>query len=326
MDWQRGFSVAIVSNALCFEFMLQAASVAVPGHAPMDARDLHTALTAVVKDLQGQHPDRLGQRVYMGYSLGAFHGFYLAAGAGEPDALPFERYVLLDPPVSVAYALAQLDRYYNAPLQLPPEQRGAEVTRIQRKAIHFAEAALTGDGSREHRRVESADTGGSLEPSSELPFSDLEARYLIGLSFRRSLLPVLWISQQRHDLGVLRTERGAFRRTSAYEEMADYSWSEYLYAFVLPYYRDRLHLVESEAELVALNDLHAIAEPLRGNPKLRVFLNSNDLITRTDEIEWLRELVGPERVWLFPTGGHLGNLHAPEVQTEIMDSIADLLP
>ncbi len=108
--------------------------------------------------------------------------------------------------------------------------------------------------------------------------------------------------------------------------MADYSWSEYLYAFVLPYYRDRLHLVDSEAELVALNDLHAIAEPLRGNPKLRVFLNSNDLITRTDEIEWLRELVGPERVWLFPTGGHLGNLHAPEVQTEIMDSIADLLP
>jgi ABC-type transporter lipoprotein component MlaA len=326
MAWQRGFSVAIVSSALCFEFMLQAASVSVPGHAPMDARDLHTALTAVVKDLQGQHPDRLGKRVYMGYSLGAFHGFYLAAGAGEPDALPFERYVLLDPPVSLAYALAQLDRYYNAPLSYPPEQRAAEVTRIQRKAIGFAEASLTGDGSGDRSRVESADTGGSLEPSRELPFSDLEARYLIGLSFRRSLLSVLWISQQRHDLGVLLTPRGGFRRTSAYEEMADYSWSEYLYAFVLPYYRDQLHLVDSEAELVALNDLHAIADTLRGNPKLRVFLNSNDLITRSEEIEWLRDLVGPERVKLFPTGGHLGNLHAPDVQADIMDSIADLLP
>ena len=71
MAFLGGFSIAVVSNALSFEFMQQAASVAVPGHAPMDAHDLHIALTSVVKDLQGQHPGRLGKRVYMGYSLGA---------------------------------------------------------------------------------------------------------------------------------------------------------------------------------------------------------------------------------------------------------------
>jgi hypothetical protein len=27
---------------------------------------------------------------------------------------------------------------------------------------------------------------------------------------------------------------------------------------------------------------------------------------------------------VFPTGGHLGNLHRPEVQAEIMASLADL--
>jgi hypothetical protein len=36
--------------------------------------------------------------------------------------------------------------------------------------------------------------------------------------------------------------------------------------------------------------------------------------------------VGGERVAFFPTGGHLGNLHQPEVQRAIMDSLADLLP
>ena len=72
--------------------------------------------------------------------------------------------------------------------------------------------------------------------------------------------------------------------------------------------------------------LRAIAEPLHHNPKLRVFLNDNDFITRDEDVAWLREWVGDERVSLFPTGGHLGNLHTPEVQGAIMDSLADLLP
>jgi hypothetical protein len=105
-----------------------------------------------------------------------------------------------------------------------------------------------------------------------------------------------------------------------------YSYSEYLYGFVLPYYRDRLKRLASAEELVAQNDLHAIAAPLRGNPRLRVFANRNDFLTSGEDIDWLTELVGRERVAFFPSGGHLGNLHQPEVQDAIMDSLADLLP
>jgi hypothetical protein len=95
---------------------------------------------------------------------------------------------------------------------------------------------------------------------------------------------------------------------------------------VLPYYQDQLRLLTSSEALVNENDLHAIADPLRANPKLRVFANHNDFLTSNEDVEWLTELVGPERVAFFPTGGHLGNLNQPAVQTLIMDSIADLLP
>jgi hypothetical protein len=36
---------------------------------------------------------------------------------------------------------------------------------------------------------------------------------------------------------------GKRRRWAAYDEIGDYSYSEYLYGFVLPYYRDRVGLV-----------------------------------------------------------------------------------
>jgi hypothetical protein len=98
----------------------------------------------------------------------------------------------------------------------------------------------------------------------------------------------------------------------------------YMYAFVLPYQRDRLRTVASAEELLAQNDLRWIAEPLRGNPKLRVFANKNDFLTSDQDVAWLTAQVGTERTRFFPTGGHIGNLHRLEVQAEVMGSLEDL--
>ena len=113
MVYERGFSVVSVSSALCFEFMERAASVSVPGHAPVDARDLHRAFDAVARQLEANNPDRLGAHVFMGYSLGAFHGFFMAAQDAEPESpfVHFDRYVLLDPPVRLLHGLERLDAF-----------------------------------------------------------------------------------------------------------------------------------------------------------------------------------------------------------------------
>jgi hypothetical protein len=263
----------------------------------------------------------------MGYSLGAFHGFFIAAGEADPadGVLRFDRYVLLDPPVRLVHGLERLDAFYNAPLAFPEPRQAAEVQRILRKALHVAKAALEGGDGHAYSRLDAIDLGGgSLAPA--LPFTNLEAEYLIGLAFRRALQSLIFVSQSREDLGVLRSRRSTLRRWAAYEEIADYSYSEYLYAFLLPYYRDRLGRVASAEELARQNDLRAIEAPLRANPRLRVFANRNDFLTSADDVAWLTEVVGAERVAFFPTGGHLGNLHEPEVQRAIMDSLEDLKP
>ena len=329
MVWARGFSVAIVSSTLNFEFIERGGSVPVPGHAPVDAHDVHVALDAIARDLGARYPDRIGARVYLGYSLGAFHGFYIAAADAQHathDLVRFDRYLLLDPPVRLVDGMQRLDAFYDVPLAFPEPTRDAEVRRILLLAASIGRQALAGRiGPGAYSRVESTDLGGgTLTLEAELPFTNEEAEFLIGMAFRRSLQMLLYSSQQREDLGVLLTERRALRRLPAYKEIGDYSFEKYLYAFVLPYHRDRLGTISSAEQLVAMNDLHAIADPLRGNPKLRVFANHNDFLTSDDDITWLTELVGSERVRFFPTGGHLGNLHRPEVQAEVMASLADL--
>ena len=328
MAWERGCSVAVVSSALSFEFIARGGSLPVPGHAPQDAEDVHVALDAIDRDIAARYPDRVAERVYLGYSLGAFHGFYVAAEQAGRDAglVSFDRYLLLDPPVNLLHGMKKLDGFFDVPLSFPPAEREAEVERILRKTVTVARKAQAARlGARDYTRVDAtqaADQG--LAPTAALPFTNEEAEFLIGLAFRRTLQSILWASQEREDLGVLLTERRRLRRLPAYREIGDYSFEMYLHAFVLPYHRDRLGSVATADDLIAQNDLRAIAEPLRANPKLRVFANRNDFLTSEADIEWLTALVGAERVYFFPTGGHLGNLHQPEVQDQVMAAIADL--
>ena len=328
MAWQRGFSVAIVSNALNPEFVERGASVPVPGHAPVDAHDVHVALDAVARNLAARYPDRIAERVFLGYSLGAFHGFFVAAEEGRDGLVSFDRYLLLDPPVRLLDGLERLDAFYDVPLALPAAEREAEVRRILLKTVTVAQQAQAARlGSGAYTRMGQSDPAdAAITPALELPFTNDEAEFLIGLAFRRSLQALLWSSQEREDLGVLLTERRRLRRLPAYDEIGDYSFEMYLHAFVLPYFRDRLGTIASAEQMIAMNDLHTIADPLRANAKLRVFANRNDFLTSDEDIEWLTALVGADHVRFFPRGGHLGNLHRPEVQAEVMDALADLRP
>ena len=330
MAYARGFSVAIVSSTLNFEFIEQAGSEPVPGHAPVDARDAHVALDGIAQDLAGQYPDRIGERIYMGYSLGAFHGFYIAAEEKRNPAsglVHFDRYVLLDPPVRLVYGMERLDAFNNVLAPLPPAEREAEIQRILFQAVLVGQKLQTTPSRGAYSRIDAIDVRHStLTPEIEMPFTNAEAEYLIGFAFRRALQAVLWSSQQREDQGVLLTERRPLQRLPAYEEMGDYSFTMYMYAFVLPYYRDRVGTVASAEDLLAKNDLRSVADGLRGNPKLRVFANRNDFLTSDEDVDWLIAQVGPERTRIFPTGGHVGNLYKPQVQAEVMSSLDDLRP
>lgn len=324
MLWERGCSVAIVSSAMNPEFIADGGSGPVPGHAPVDAHDTHVALDAIARDLGRRDPDRIGSRVYLGYSLGAFHGFFIAAEQRQgSDLVGFDRYVLLDPPVRLLAGMEQLDTFATVPLALPATERDAEARRILLKAVAVGKRALavrTGAEIYATFDLTEADTSPRAAP---LPFTNHEAEYLIGVAFQRSLMAVLWASQQRDDLGVLLTERRDLRRLPAYEEMGDYSFEQYFYAFLLPYYL-RAQGAASAEQMIAANDLHAIADGLRDNGILRVFANRNDFLTSDADLAWLSDTVGSDRVRIFPSGGHLGNLHQPAVQAEVWSAVADL--
>ena len=305
--YNGGYSVVSISSTMNFDFMQSAATVPVPGLAPVDSMDVHVALTAIDRDITVAHPDQITGRAIMGISLGGFQALFIAASEKDADdgLVSFDRYLVISSPVRFLHAARQLDRFFNAPLAFPKEQRDARAFNALQKAIR---SGLSG-----------APTNGG--PAA---FDNFDAEFLIGLTYRLALHDVIWVSQTQHDMGVLKSQRKPSRRNEASQEILDFSYTEYLYAFVLPYFVKHSDDVTKAQDLFQLSDLKPKTDSLRANDKIRIFASANDILLEPQDVDWFTEIFGEEHVFLSKRGGHLGQLLSRDVQKQILSTLDGL--
>ena len=165
-----------------------------------------------------------------------------------------------------------------------------------------------------------------LTPRTSLPFSAIESKFLIGLTFRFILRDIIYSSQRRNNQGVLHAPIRDYRREPAYREIIQYSFQDYFDKFAAPYYQ-ALGLASPVAETMEkAGDLRTYADGLRANPGVRILVNQNDFLLGDEDLAWLRATFAPEHLTVFAQGGHLGNLYNPAVQKTILGALAGLKP
>jgi len=165
----------------------------------------------------------------------------------------------------------------------------------------------------------------TLTPQISLPFNAIESKFLIGLDFRFVLRDVIYSSQRHHNQDVLRHPLWSFRREPAYEEISRYSFQDYFAKFAVPYYSAQ-GLAAPAAALETAGDLRTYDAGLLANPDIRVIVNQNDFLLADEDLAWLHATFAPERLTVFPQGGHLGNLSNPLVQKAILAALTPMRP
>jgi pimeloyl-ACP methyl ester carboxylesterase len=302
----NGYSVVTVSSTFHPEFLEHASSTELPAFPPIDVKDLHVALTQIDRDLDAKYPQRLSRRAIMGYSMGAFQSLFMAAteATNKVPLVKFERYVAIDSPVRLRYAVTNLDQYYQAPMAWPAAEREADIENLLVKV-----ATLT------------------MQPELQkapLPFNAIESQFLIGLGFRLTLRDMIFSTQLRHNRGILQQKVDKYRRRAVYDEILNYSFRDYIDLFATPYDRT-LGIDLKDPEVVKRGtDLMVYTAGLRANPKIRVILNRNDLLLTDSDIAWIEATFAPSQVTEFPEGGHVGNLSQPAVQQAILRALDGL--
>ena len=301
--YQNGFSVVTTTGTFHPEFMEQASTSSLPGYPPVDGRDLLVSLTSMDRMLAEKYPGRLGKRALVGCSMGGFQALYLASREKQTDAslLKFDRYLAIDTPVNLYKGVDNIDALCDAPRAWPANQRQALVNNTLHKATKLAELPpATANGPP--------------------PFGAIESKFLVGLSFRLTLRDTIFSSQWRDNMGVLHTPLSQWRREPAYQEIYNISFRRYFDSFVLPYYGKR---GVTAADFIREVDLRSSTANLSAQSKVRVVVNSNDFLFGPGDISWLRSTFGG-RLKIFSSGGHLGNLASPPVQSAILASLEGL--
>jgi ABC-type transporter lipoprotein component MlaA/pimeloyl-ACP methyl ester carboxylesterase len=306
--YKNGFSAVCVSSAFNSEFMENASTAAMPAYLPVDGHDLHVALTAVDRRLHLLYPDRLGNRALMGYSMGAFHSLFIAATepTNQLSLIKFDRVVAINTPVRMEYGISRLDEFYRAPLEWPVTNRTDYIENTFLKVAALSRSTLT--------------------PQTTLPFSAVESKFLIGLTFRLELRDIIYSSQRRNNQGILQHPIHNFRRAPAYQEILQSSYKNYFEKFAVPYYEAHGLAAPANETMAKAGDLRTYDASLRANPNIRVIVNQNDFLLADEDLNWLHTTFGPEQLTVFGQGGHLGNLSNPTVQKAILAALTPMHP
>lgn len=319
--YSNGFSAVVVSSAFNAEFMEHASTTTVPAYLPVDGHDVHVALTAIDRRLQTAYPDRLGDKALMGYSMGALHSLFIAATEptnpppsdfGVPQSrdqqplIAFDRYVAINTPVRLSHGLSRLDEFYRAPLDWTNAERTDNIENTLLKVAALSKCTLT--------------------PQTSLPFSAVESRFLIGMTFRFILRDIIFSGQQRYDQGVLKHPILNLRRDPVYQEILQYSYQDYFEKFAVPYYQVRGTASQTAEALEKAGDLRTYEARLHANPNIRIIVNQNDFLLADEDLAWLQAMFTSEQLTIFEQGGHLGNLFNPVVQKAILGALSGLKP
>jgi ABC-type transporter lipoprotein component MlaA/pimeloyl-ACP methyl ester carboxylesterase len=304
--YRNGFTAVTVSSPFNSEFMNQASTANMPAYLPVDGHDMHVALTAIDHHLTASYPGRFSGKALLGYSMGAFESLYIASTepTNRSSLLKFDRYVAINTPVRLLHGVDKLDEFYRAPLAWPAAERTDDIENTFLKV-----AALSKN---------------TLVPRTTLPFSAVESKFLVGLTFRFILRDIIYASQRRDDVGILRRPLWEWRRNPVYQEILQYSYNDYFEKFVIPHYKARDIASPSSAAFGTAGDLRAYEGGLRANKKIRAIANQNDFLLSQGDLRWLRATLPPQELTIFPEGGHLGNLRNLDVQKTILGMLGDL--
>src|ERR1039457_3208468 len=304
--YQHGFSAVCVSSTFNFEFMESASTAAVPAYMPVDVHDLHVALTEIDRRLEKLYPERLGPKALMGYSMGAFETLFVAAteSTNQAPLIKFDRYVAINAPVRLLYGISKLDEYFQAPLAWPAGERAGN---LENTFLKVAALSKT-----------------SLMPHSSLPFSGIESKFLIGMTFRFILRDAIFSSQQRNNQQVLEHPIRKLRRARVYREILQYSYHDYLEKFLIPYYWCRGIELGTPEALENGSSLRTYAAGLQSNHNVRLIVNQDDFLLTEEDLAWLKTTFTEDQLTVVEQGGHLGNLSHPAVQKAILEALEGL--
>jgi hypothetical protein len=292
--YREGFHVVILPSPMSWNFALSASRSGAPGYVPEDARDLYEVMQKTLTALKARYDVKATSINFIGVSLGALQGAYLSVIDAEEGKIGIDKYLLINPPVDVAYAVNKIDEWSALKSKFGRERSQEIVSKALAIVDSFAEERQ--DNPVVFERLAKKLRG----------FTTEELQFLIAENLQSQLPELIYVTQTIHDQKLLAAPKDDMRKRL--EEAKDFTLTKYNQMIALPQWRKQIG--DPQADLDTFTErgsLAHIVNRLRDNSKVHIMHNADDFLDERKSIEALKDTLG-DRVTLYPYGGHLGNL------------------
>jgi pimeloyl-ACP methyl ester carboxylesterase len=298
MFYQEGFHVVILPSPMSWNFALSASRSGAPGYAPEDARDLYEVMQKTLTVLRDRHDVKPTAINFMAVSMGALEGAHLSVIDADEGKIGIAKYLLVNPPVDLAYGVRKIDEWNAMAGKLGREK--------SQQTLSNALAIV--DSFSKERRDNPAVFDRLAKKFAGFTTEDLQ--FLIAENLQSQLPELVYVTQIIHDQKVLTAPRDDTRKRL--EEAKSFTFTDYDQKIALPLWQKQKGDPQADLEsFIQRGSLARIVDRLRGNPKVHIIQNADDFMAERKSIEAIKEALG-DQVTLYPHGGHLGNLWFPE--------------
>ena len=296
--YRAGSHVVVLPSPMNWNFALSASRSGAPGYAPEDARDLYEVMQKTLTTLRDRYDVKPTAIHFLGVSLGALEGAYLSVIDADEGKIGIAKYLLVNPPIDLHYALKKTDEWSRLAQKFGPERSRELVSKGLAIVDTFAD--------------EKPDDPAVIDRLAKKlgSFTTEELQYLIAATLQSQLYELIYATQVIQDQNVLPAPKDDMRKRL--QEAKSFTLVDYYWKIAVPVWRKQLGDSQADPEsLLQRSSLAPIMDRLRSNPKVHILHNVDDVLAERKSIEALKEALG-DQVTLYPYGGHLGNLWYPE--------------
>lgn len=305
--YESGFHVINIGSPTELNFQLAASTSHTPGYTPDDVADIYRVLQQAYRHVKDQKPFAATAFHVAGYSLGAMHAAFVAELDQREKKLGIQKVFMINPPVNLYNSALIFDRMLvnNLPRVNGIPNPGPFLDNVIEGLAHSYQPAegITFNGDFVYTAYEQQKKDGVFA-------TDATAEGLIAFSFRLTSSAMVFTSDVMTRAGYIVPKDKVFTTS---ESLAPYARRSYLVSFhdyiedlLIPSVQAR-HPGKTREQIIEGASLRSIEGFLRSNPQVRVVTNRDEIILADGELAYLEQVMG-DRMTIYPTGGHCGNM------------------
>ena len=286
--YDKGYSVIIQGSHFQWEFVKSMPKGLKPGIPARDVKHVQLASSKIVNYLQDKYNCRFGNKIVIGTSFGAMMALFLADLETKEPVLGISKYIAVNPPVELIYAMNQFDKNTGEWDRAP--------NAVKEKAAIAVSKIMKILDSEEMKN----------EKKEDLPFSEEEAKLITGYVMHQKLSDLIFTIEEGQNQK---------NKSELYKMIYGMNYNDYVVKYLLAEEQ------EDTASLNNITSLHNISSYLQNHDNYKIYHSADDYLVNNHQLLQLKNYC-QNKLIIMSNGSHLGFLY----RQEFIDSLKNEIP